>query len=147
MRRASRNGARAAQWACSCTKLAGLGPWLRSSRPCHFPVAPTYFSSFAPRRDPWLRCRYATLLFQAGEAGRAAQQLRGVTRKYGNYGEAHAALAAVEWAQGRREQAEEQLLRASELDAAWLDRDEVQRSTRWPPALYAAYDALLSIRS
>jgi tetratricopeptide (TPR) repeat protein len=93
------------------------------------------------------RLRYATLLFQTGDPGGAAQQMRGLCRKYGNYGEAHAALAAVEWAAGRRAAAEEALVRAADVDPAWADGREVRRATRWPPKLYDAYEALLTINA
>jgi len=92
------------------------------------------------------RLRYSTLLFQEGDGDAARRQMRGISRKYGNYAEAHAALAAVEWAAGRRGEAEEQLLRAEEIDPGWRDWAQVQRLTRWPPELAAAYQALLAIQ-
>lgn len=91
------------------------------------------------------RLRAATLLFQTGDSQRAQQQVRGLVRKYGNYAEAHAVLAAMQWADGAQELAEEQLSRATELDDTWGDKAAVERQTRWPPALYAAYSKLLSI--
>ena len=44
------------------------------------------------------RLREATLLFQQGDATAAQRMMAGIVRKNGNYSEAHAALAAVEWA-------------------------------------------------
>ena len=69
-----------------------------------------------------------------------------MTRKYGNYGEAHAALAAVEWAAGRGERAEEQLVRALEQGGtSWGDIECVKSSTRWPPRMYDAMQDLLQL--
>ena len=69
-----------------------------------------------------------------------------MTRKYGNYGEAHAALAAVEWAAGRGERAEEQLVRALEQGGpGWGDMEFVRSSTRWPPRMYGAMQDLLQL--
>jgi len=45
------------------------------------------------------RLRHATLLFQTGDPAAARRMMQGIVRKNGNYAEAHAALAAVEWAQ------------------------------------------------
>jgi tetratricopeptide (TPR) repeat protein len=92
------------------------------------------------------RLRAAALLFQTGNTDKAQQQLRGLVRKYGNYAEAHAALAAMQWASGAVESAEEQLARALDADArTWGDIKAVRGVTRWPPMLYDAYSKLLSI--
>ena len=93
------------------------------------------------------RLRSAALLFQCGNDARAEQQLKGLVRKYGNYAEAHAALAAVQWDAGKIGLAEEQLARALEIDSnLWSNIESVQASTRWPPKLYEAYTKLLGIR-
>lgn len=91
------------------------------------------------------RVRAAVLLFQTGDVDRAAQQLRGVVRKYGNYAEAHAALGGIYWYQGKVGAAEEELAKAVDLDGFWNDPQEVRRNTRWPPKLYHVYDKLIHI--
>ncbi|KAI8108315.1 hypothetical protein M9434_006342 [Picochlorum sp. BPE23] len=91
------------------------------------------------------RVRSAALLFQTGDDQKAASQLRGVVRKYGNYAEAHAALASVLKSQGKFGQAEEEIAKAVELDPLWADPVEVKKNTRWPPKLYAAHEQLIKI--
>ena len=59
--------------------------------------------------------------------------------------EAQAALAAVEWASGKGESAEEHFEVAVRIEPRWSRMDYVRRSTRWPPALYEAMQKFLSI--
>ncbi|KAI3435885.1 hypothetical protein D9Q98_001943 [Chlorella vulgaris] len=92
------------------------------------------------------RLRHATLLFQQGDVAAARRMMQGVTRKSGNYSEAHAALAAVHWSQGDRERAEEEMLRAESQDERWGDMQWIRGSTRWPPRLEAAMERLLNIQ-
>ena len=61
------------------------------------------------------------------------------------FAEAQAALAAVEWASGKGEAAEEHFEVAVQLNPRWDRMDYVRKSTRWPPALYAAMEKFLSI--
>lgn len=91
------------------------------------------------------RVRAAVLLFQTGDITKAAQQLRGVVRKYAMYAEAHAALGGIYWFQGNVGAAEEELAKAVELDDLWNDPQQVRANTRWPPKLYEVYDKLISI--
>ena len=92
------------------------------------------------------RVRAAALLFQTGDVQKSMQQLRGVVRKNGNYGEAHAALASVLWSTGDRAKAEEELTRALQADDFWGTPSQVRENTRWPPALYKAYSDLIHIK-
>ena len=95
---------------------------------------------------PGYRLRAATLQYQTGDIAKAKQTMRGIIRKNGNYAEARAALAAVNWAEGNVEVAEELLATAEDLDGAfWKDEKMVRESTRWPPALYDAYSRLLKV--
>ena len=92
------------------------------------------------------RLRAATLQYQTGDVAKAKQTLRGIVRKYGNYGEARAALAAVNWDEGNREVAEEELAAALDIDPGiWGDEAAVKSMTRWPPALYETYGRLLHL--
>lgn len=92
------------------------------------------------------RLRSAALIFQCSDPELAEQKLRGLTRKYSNYAEAHAALAAVQWSNGKLDQAEEHFARATEIDEnLWKNIESVKKSTRWPPKLYDAYTRLLQL--
>lgn len=94
------------------------------------------------------RLRAATLQYQTGDVGKAKQTVRGVLRKNGrSYGEAHAVLAGVLWAEGDREGAEEEVAAAMDIDGGlWADEAAVRERTRWPPALYDAYARLLRLQ-
>jgi Tfp pilus assembly protein PilF len=50
---------------------------------------------------------------QVGRLEEAKKLLQGLVRKYPNYTEAHAALAAVLWREGKRSNAEEQFSEAT----------------------------------
>lgn len=65
-------------WLCGAPKFA-----------CH-PILPP---------SAGYRLREATLLFQTGDTGGARRMIQGVVRKVPAYAEAHACLAAVDWAQ------------------------------------------------
>jgi Tfp pilus assembly protein PilF len=47
----------------------------------------------------------------------AVQQISSIVRKYPNYAEAHAALAAIFWSQGKRARAEGELNAATNQEA------------------------------
>ena len=61
--------------------------------------------------------------------------------------EAHAALAAVQWASGQERLAEDQFDKALSLDGRWSNMGFIRQQTRWPPALYSAMERFLSIAS
>jgi len=63
------------------------------------------------------------------------------------HAEAHAALAAVEWASGQKGLAEDHFDKAVNLDARWSKIGYIRQQTRWPPALYSAMERFLSIAS
>ena len=94
---------------------------------------------------PGYRLRAATLMFQQGDVAGAGRTMRGVTRRAPQYGEAHAAAAAVAWAAGEGGRAEASLDAALNLDSAWKKEAHVREATRWPPALVAAYGRLLRL--
>lgn len=76
---------------------------------------------------------------------KALVQLRGVVRKTPNYGEAHAALAAVYYSTGSIELAEDELQRADAIDPLWGVPADVEQNARWPPALSDAYRRMISM--
>ena len=99
---------------------------------------------------PGYRLRQATLEFQVAggaEEGRerARRLMTGVTRRNPRYGEAHAALAAVEWASGRPGPAEDAFRRATEQDPRWVDMAYIAENTRWPPRLTEAMQTFLTL--
>jgi len=94
---------------------------------------------------PGYRVRSAAALFQVGDVKKALVQLRGVVRKNPNYGEAHAALAAVYYSTGSIELAEDELQRADAIDPLWGVPADVEQNTRWPPALSTAYRRMISM--
>lgn len=51
----------------------------------------------------------SSLHLQLQRPDEAVQQISSITRKYPNYAEAHAALAAIFWSQGKRARAEGEL--------------------------------------
>ncbi len=59
--------------------------------------------------------------------------------------EGHAALAAVEWAVGNSAKAESEYDRATQLDPSLQNMTYVRQNTRWPPALYDAFEKLLRL--
>ena len=63
------------------------------------------------------------------------------------HAEAHAALAAVEWASGQKGLAEDHFDKAVNLDARWSKIGYIRQQTRWPPALYSTMERFLSIAS
>lgn len=91
------------------------------------------------------RLRQATLMFQQGDVDGARRTMQGVTRKYSNYAEAHAALAAVEWSRGDAERAEQQFYRAVAQDERWNNMGWILENTRWPPKLESAMQRFLSM--
>ena len=62
--------------------------------------------------------------------------------------EAHASLAAALWAAGREDVAEEQFLRAQELEPSWRSPEYLHGSSvRWPPALVTALQHMQALQS
>ncbi|GAB4821919.1 hypothetical protein N2152v2_008965 [Parachlorella kessleri] len=91
------------------------------------------------------RLREATLLYQQGEPEEAKTMMRGIARKYPGYAEAHAALAAVQWAEGQQTVAEAEFEKATRQDSRWGSLEFIRSNTRWPPKLYTAMARFLSI--
>ena len=78
------------------------------------------------------RLKQALAAWQVGEEDLSERLLSGLARKYANYAEARAALAAVLWARGREEAAEEQFAAAEFLDGS-LSEPGYARAHLWPP--------------
>ena len=93
------------------------------------------------------RLRAGTLQYQTGDVTKALRTIKGVVRKNSRYGEARAALAAVQWDIGDTSAAEEQLAVALDIDAGvWGNEAGVMKNTRWPPKMLEAYSRLLKFK-
>jgi len=88
------------------------------------------------------QCNLAIAVFQGGEDdARAKRLLRGLTRKYPDFNDAHAALVALYWDAGAGEQAEDEWVRVEDpryKDVRWL-----QEERRWPPRAVKAMKGFL----
>lgn len=93
------------------------------------------------------RTNYALALYQDGQTKEAIQTLKNLARKYPNYADVRAALTAVLWAEGRQGEAESQWVGAVGLDARYRDLNWVKTIRRWPPAMVAALEKFLSLKS
>lgn len=87
----------------------------------------------------------AAALFQLGRDGEAIKEFRRLLRRYPDFDDARAALAAILWVRGEdRGAAETEWLRVADpryRDRAWLTRDR-----HWPPRLVDAAVALMDIK-
>jgi len=87
----------------------------------------------------------AGALFQLGRDAEAVKELRRLLRRYPDFDDARAALAAILWVKGEdRGAAEDEWLRVADpryRDRAWLAGDR-----HWPPRLVAAAAALMDIK-
>ncbi|MCO5553662.1 hypothetical protein L7F22_032269 [Adiantum nelumboides] len=79
------------------------------------------------------RLKEALILFQLQRSQEAKKLLQGLVRKYPNYTEAHAALAAVLWSEGDRSRAEEQFSEATKREPLYGDLRWVSTELLWPP--------------
>jgi len=73
------------------------------------------------------------------------RQMRALLRRYPDFADVRAALAAALWASGREGEAETTWERVDDpryRDVAWLAGQR-----RWPPSLVTALDALLKLQS
>eukprot|EP00955_Chlamydomonas_euryale_P057074 356655-Chlamydomonas_euryale.AAC.9 len=71
--------------------------------------------------------------------------MRSLLRRYPEFPDMRAALAAALWADGLEAEAENAWLRVA--DPRYRDRKWLRGERRWPPALADALDALLAVRS
>ena len=86
----------------------------------------------------------AEALFQLGRDSEAIKELRRLLRRFPDFDDARAALAAMLWASNEGARAEDEWLRVGDpryRDRAWLAVDR-----HWPPRLVAAAEALMDVR-
>ena len=82
--------------------------------------------------------------FAAGERVESERAMRGLLRKYPDFVDVRAALAAALWADGSRGAAETEWARVD--DPRYRDRNWVRRDRRWPSELVDALEAFLDLR-
>ncbi|GBF89044.1 hypothetical protein Rsub_01761 [Raphidocelis subcapitata] len=117
---------------------AGLGRW-GEARECFgraVALAPAF--SFAAANE-------ALALWATGEREPAIRRMRSLLRRYSDFDDVRAALAAALWADGREGDAETMWARVEDSryrDVVWL-----KERRRWPPGLVEAMTALLELRS
>jgi tetratricopeptide (TPR) repeat protein len=116
---------------------AGLGDWKTASEGYAraAQLAPQF--SFAMMNK-------AVADFQLGKDEIAFKQLRTLLRKYPDFADARAALAAALWEAGLQAQAEEEWGRVN--DPRYRDLSWLQANRRWPPRLIRGLTAFLGIR-
>jgi tetratricopeptide (TPR) repeat protein len=118
---------------------AGQGDWQGAK--AYFYRASELDSSFA-----FAQANYALALYQLDETPAAIKKLKDLARKYRDFPDVRAALAAALWQNGQRGEAESHWVAAIGLDARYRDLDWVQNNRRWPPLLVAALDSFLHLR-
>eukprot|EP00850_Spirogloea_muscicola_P004921 SM000022S07135 [mRNA] locus=s22:120745:122939:+ [translate_table: standard] len=92
------------------------------------------------------RLRQALALFQLERPSEAAQLMKGLVRKYPNYAEAHAALAAVLWSSDKQPGAEDEYRQATEQEPNFESIQWVKSRLQWPPKAVSAMEAFLAIK-
>jgi tetratricopeptide (TPR) repeat protein len=91
------------------------------------------------------RLKEALVLFQLDRLDECRKLVQGLVRKYPNYAEAHAVLAAVLWKEGNRAQAEGQFEEATVREPRYQDIRWVAGELQWPPGIIKAMSKFLNI--
>ncbi|KAJ7520906.1 hypothetical protein O6H91_19G029200 [Diphasiastrum complanatum] len=91
------------------------------------------------------RLKQALVLFQLQKPEEASKLIQSLVRKYPNYAEAHAALAALLWSEDRRSSAEDQFSKALNDEPKFQDIRWVQAELQWPPAIMQAMKNFLNV--
>ena len=119
---------------------AGLGKWQQALADYRraTELAPDY--AFA-------QANYALSLYQVGETEAALRLMRALVRKYPKFPDMRAALSAILWVQGRQGEAESHWVAVQGLDPRYADLEWVKTVRRWPPAMVAALERFLSLKS
>uniref|UniRef100_A0A0D6QWT7 Uncharacterized protein n=1 Tax=Araucaria cunninghamii TaxID=56994 RepID=A0A0D6QWT7_ARACU len=92
------------------------------------------------------RLKQALVLFQLNRAEEARKLVEGLVRKYPNYAEAHAALAAILWSENRRSGAEQQFTEATIREPLYRNIGWVNAELQWPPNIIQAMENFLDIQ-
>ena len=116
---------------------AGLGDWKTASE------GYARAAQLAPQFS-FAMVNKAVADFQLGRDDIAFKQLRTLLRKYPDFADARAALAAALWDAGLQAQAEEEWGRVN--DPRYRDLSWLQANRRWPPRLVRGLTAFLGIK-
>jgi tetratricopeptide (TPR) repeat protein len=116
---------------------AGMGDWATASD-CFGRAA-----SLAPQFS-FAAANKAVVDFQLGRDDVAFKELRSLLRKYPEFPDARAALAAALWDAGLQAQAEDEWGRVN--DPRYRDLTWLKVSRRWPPRLVGATEAFLTLK-
>jgi tetratricopeptide (TPR) repeat protein len=92
------------------------------------------------------RANYALALYQTGDTQKSTRLMRNLVRKYPQFADMRAALAAALWELGKRGEAESYWAAVLGLDARYKDLTWVKETRRWPPAMVSALDKFLSLQ-
>jgi tetratricopeptide (TPR) repeat protein len=118
----------------------GLGEWAAAI--ADFKQAADLAPNYA-----FARANYALALYQTGQTTEAIRTMRNLVRKYPQFADMRAALTAALWVQGNQGEAESQWVSAVGLDSRYKDLDWVKNTRRWSPAMVAALEKFLTIKS
>lgn len=119
---------------------AGLGEWDKAV--ADYKQAADLVPNYA-----FARGNYALALYQTGETAEAIRTMRNLVRKYPQFADIRASLTAALWADGKQGEAESQWVSAIGLDSRYKDLDWLKNIRRWPPAMVAAMEKFLSLKS
>ncbi|KAL3137372.1 hypothetical protein ABBQ32_006901 [Trebouxia sp. C0010 RCD-2024] len=86
----------------------------------------------------------AVALFQLGETNESMREMRALLRRYPDFPDMRAALAAADWSIGKLGDAESNYQRLN--DPRYRDREWLRVNRRWPPKLLGAWEAFLDIK-
>lgn len=116
----------------------GLQNWAEAER-C-FGKAAALAPSFS-----FASANHTLAMFQLGRREDAIREMRTLLRRYPDFDDMRAALAAAQWAAGREGDAETNWERVE--DPRYRDVNWLRRERRWPPALADSLQALLQLKS
>lgn len=109
---------------------------------------------FTQRRDQERaldsRANYALALYETGERAQAYKIMQDIVRRRQGYTDMHVALAAVEWGEGRVEEAESQWETACDRISTgcrkYKDTEWVTTVRRWPPTMSTLLKSFLTMK-
>lgn len=116
----------------------GLQNWAEAER-C-FGKAAALAPSFS-----FAAANHTLALYQLGRTEEAIREMRSLLRRYPDFPDMRAALAAAQWAAGREGDAETNWERVE--DPRYRDVNWLRKERRWPPALTDSLQALLQLKS
>lgn len=117
----------------------GLGDWATAVQCFHQ-------ASVLSRDFVYARANEALALYQMGKTSEGLQMMEFLLRKYPDFPDMRAALAAVYWAkEGRKTEAENLWVRVVDQDTRYKDITWVQDIRRWPPVFVTSLRSFLML--